>query len=544
MDVEQTKWHRRRWIALVFMGFSLVVISLDTTVVNLALPSISGDFGSSISGMQWIVDAYQLAFASSLLTLGSIGDKVGRKTTLQIGLLAFGLFSLGGALSNSTGTLVGMRAAMGLAGAAIMPSTLSTLTATFRDPKERAQAIAVWAAVFALGAGIGPVLGGYLLKHFDWQAVFYINLPIVVVGLIGGHFFVRDSRDEQPRRVDVAGCALSIGGLFSLVYAIIEAGQSTWTAPRVLYSFGAAAILLGAFALSQWRSPEPMLPLRFFRNRSFTGANMALTLISFALFGIMFFLSQYLQTVQGYSALQAGVRMLPMAGASFLSAMISARIAQRLGTKLAVGTGILIAAGGLFYLSQAAEADTSYGTIALITCIIASGMGLTMSPATNSIMSSLPVNKAGIGSAMNDTTRLLGGALGVAVLGTIMNNLYLAKIDAALAGAPQFVLDAARGSIQGAHVIASEVASGRIPGVDPALANVIVSGANEAFMSGMVRAVTISGFIMVAASVVALIMLPARVRPAGEEAQSTSVADTAAGTPVVALEAAEASKDS
>ena len=237
MDTEQAKWHKRRWVALAFLGFSLLVISLDTTVVNLALPSISKELGSSSSGLQWIVDAYILVFASSLLTLGSIGDRIGRKKTLQIGLIAFGLFSLVGALSTSTGMLIGMRAMMGLAGAAMMPSTLSILTATFRNPKERAQAIAMWAAVFALGSGIGPLVGGYLLEHFQWEAVFYINIPIVAIGLIGGYFFIQDSRDEHPRKVDIVGSLLSIAGLFALVYGIIEAGQTSWTDPVVLYCF-------------------------------------------------------------------------------------------------------------------------------------------------------------------------------------------------------------------------------------------------------------------------------------------------------------------
>src|SRR5512136_3328204 len=210
MDVDQEKWYRRRWIALAFLSFSLLVISLDTTVVNLALPSISKELGSKSSGLQWIVDAYILVFASSLLTLGSIGDRIGRKKTLQIGLIAFGLFSLGGARSTSTGVLIGMRAMMGLAGAAMMPSTLSILTATFRDSKERAQGIAMWAAVFGLGSGIGPLVGGWLLQRFQWEAVFYVNLPVVAIALIGGYFFIKDSRDENPRRIDLLGCLLSI----------------------------------------------------------------------------------------------------------------------------------------------------------------------------------------------------------------------------------------------------------------------------------------------------------------------------------------------
>ena len=523
MDIEQTKWHKRRWIALAFLGISLLVISLDTTVVNLALPSISKELGSSSSGLQWIVDAYILVFASSLLTLGSIGDRIGRKRTLQIGLVAFGLFSLGGALSTSTGMLIGMRAMMGLAGAAMMPSTLSIITATFREPKERAQAIAMWAAVFALGSGIGPLVGGYLLEHFQWEAVFYINLPVVAIGLIGGYFFVQDSRDEHPRKVDVRGSLLSIAGLCALVYGIIEAGQTGWTEDRVLYSFGAAVVLLAAFAVSEWRTSDPMLPLAFFKNMSFTGANMALTLISFAMFGVMFFMSQFLQTVQGYTALQAGVRLLPMAAMSFVAAVLSAKIAQRIGTKLAVGTGIMIAASGLFYLYGMVEVNTSYGMIVIGMCIISMGMGLTMSPATNSVMGSLPISKAGIGSAMNDTTRMLGGALGVAVLGTIMNNLYIARINdalgATLSSSPP-LLEAARSSIQGAHIVAQQMQS-----INPSLAGMIVDSANQAFVSGMVRATIIAAIIMAVASLVTFVILPMRVRPAKEEDQTIPLSD-------------------
>ncbi len=520
MNAEADRWYRRRWLALIFLGISLLVISLDTTVMNLALPSISRDLGASSSQLQWVVDAYILVFASTLLTLGAIGDRIGRKKTLQIGLAGFFLFSLGGALSNSSGMLIGMRAAMGLAGSAMMPATLSIITATFREPRERAQAIALWAAVFALGSGIGPLVGGYLLEHFEWQSVFLINLPVLAVGLAGGYFFIQESRDEHPRRVDVVGSGLSMAGLFALVYGIIEAGQSSWTEPGVLYSFAAAAVLLGAFALSQWRSSHPMLPLAFFKNMSFTGANLALTLVSFAMFGIMFFISQYFQSVQGYTPLQAGVRLLPMAGMSFIAAVVSARMALRIGTKATIALGILIAAAGLFYLFGVAKVDTAYGLIVIGMCGTSLGMGLTMSPATNSVMGSLPVDKAGIGSAMNDTTRMLGGALGIAVLGTIMNGIYIDQIDSALAGLPQPILEAARSSIQGAHIIAGRVAAGQIQGMDPSLAGTIVAVSNQAFVSGMIRALMVGGIIMAVNSVLAFLIVPTWVQAAREEAPS------------------------
>jgi EmrB/QacA subfamily drug resistance transporter len=293
--------YKRRWVALGFLAFSLLVIALDNTVLNLALPSISRDLGATLNGLQWIVDAYTLVFAALLLTMGSIGDRFGRKKILQGGLIVFGLFSLGAALSKSTGSLVTMRALMGIGGATIMPCTLSILTATFRDAKERAQAIAVWAATFSLGMGIGPLVGGWLLAHFHWSSVFYINLPVVVIALIGGYFFIQDSRAEHPRRIDVPGCILSLTGFFALVYGIIQAGISSWTTHNVLYAFTAAVVLLIAFIVWELHTTHAMLPLRFFKNMSFTGANVALTLITFSMFGCFFFLSQYLQSVHSYS---------------------------------------------------------------------------------------------------------------------------------------------------------------------------------------------------------------------------------------------------
>ena len=273
--MEQTKGYRQRWIALAFMAISLLVISLDNTVLNLALPSIAKDLGSSASQLQWIVDAYILASAGLLLTVGYLGDRLGRKPTLMAGLIIFGLFSLGAALSKSTDMLIAMRAMMGIGAATIMPATLSILTATFREPKERAQAIAFWAATTSLGIGIGPLVGGWLLNNFHWSSVFYINIPIIAIGLIGGFYFIENSKTDNPRKIDIVGTLLSIGGIFALVYAIIQAGQDSWTATQVLYSFVAAAVLLGIFIFWELKSKNAMLPIQFFKNMSFTGANIA-----------------------------------------------------------------------------------------------------------------------------------------------------------------------------------------------------------------------------------------------------------------------------
>jgi EmrB/QacA subfamily drug resistance transporter len=502
--------HRNRWIGMLFICISLLVISLDNTVLNVALPSISDQLGASASQLQWIVDAYVLVFAALLLTMGSVSDRIGRKRALQFGVGWFGLFSLGAALSTSTNMLIGMRALLGIGGATIMPSTLSLITAMFLDPKERAQAIGIWAAIFGLGVGIGPVLGGWLLQHYAWDSVFFINVPIAAIAVVGGHFALEESKNEHAPRPDLPGVLLSIGGLFSLVYAIIEAGQKSWTASNVVVAFAAAAVLLITFAWWEYRSPNAMLPVRFFKNMSFTGANLALTLVMFSLFGSLFFLSQYFQSVEGYTALQTGVRLLPMALTMTVAAASSARIAQYVGTKLAVSGGILIAALSLLFMAETFTPDSSYLTLLFGLILLAVGLGTAMAPATNSIMGSVPVDKAGVGSAMNDTNRMVGGALGVAVLGTLMNNAYRHQIGTMLAQLQvkpsAGLVGAVQSSIQGAHIAAAQIPV-------PAVAQQIINGSNHAFVSGMNEALLAGAIIMGIASVAALIILPAQVRP-------------------------------
>jgi EmrB/QacA subfamily drug resistance transporter len=510
--LEQTKGYRQRWISLAFMCIALLVISLDNTVLNMALPSISKDLGSSASQLQWIVDAYVLAIAGLLLTLGYLGDRLGRKPMLMIGLAFFAVCSLGAALSNSTAMLITMRALMGIGAATILPSTLSILTATFRDNKERAMAIALWSAVFSLGMGIGPLVGGYLLNNFHWSSVFYINIPVVAIGLIGGYFFIENSKTDNPKKMDIFGTLLSIAGLFALVYAIIQAGMDGWTESHVLWAFGGAIVLIAAFIVWELKYKNAMMPLRFFKNMSFTGANITLTLVHFAMVGSFFFLGQFLQSVQDYTPLEAGIRLLPMAGTSFVAALLSARIAQRIGTKFTVALGIFIAAAGYFYFASISAIDVGYGVFCLAMCIVALGIGLTMAPAATSIMGSIPVSQSGIGSAMNSTTRQIGAALGVAVLGTILNSRYLADINAVQwpAQMPAQAMDAIRNSIQGAHIVAQQMPS-------PELSQMIVQKSSEAFTSGSEQALIVAAVIMVVSAVLTLCILPSKIRPPAEE---------------------------
>jgi EmrB/QacA subfamily drug resistance transporter len=510
---EQTKAYRQRWIALAFMGISLLIISLDNTVLNLALPSIAKDLHSTGSQLQWIVDSYVLAIAGLLLMVGYLGDRLGRKPTLMAGLVIFAAFSLGAALSESNSMLIAMRALMGIGAATILPATLSILTATFREPKERATAIALWAAVFSLGMGIGPLVGGYLLNHFHWSSVFYINIPIVVVGLIGGSIFIENSKSQNPRKLDFLGTLLSIAGLFVLVFAIIQAGKDGWTRGYVLWCFAGAAVLIAVFIVWELKYKNAMMPIKFFKNMSFSGANIALVLVHFGLMGAFFFLGQFLQSVQGYTPLQAGVRLLPMAAVSFVSAAVSALVARGLGTKFTVALGIAIAAAGFFYFASIASVDVSYGTFVLAMCIVSLGIGLTMAPATNSIMGSVPVDRSGIASAMNNTVRQVGGALGVAVLGTVLNSTYLTNVNAVTwpPQLPESALATIRGSIQGANAVAQQVAP-----QSAQLSHLISDTSHKAFTTGSQHALIVAAIIMVVSAIVTLLILPSKVKPPEE----------------------------
>jgi EmrB/QacA subfamily drug resistance transporter len=512
--LEQTTAYRRRWIAFIFMGISMLIISLDNTVLNLALPSIAKDLGSTSAQLQWIVDAYVLAIAGCLLTIGYLGDRLGRKPALIAGLLIFGLFSLGAALSTSNGMLIAMRAIMGIGSATIMPATLSILTATFRQPKERAQAIALWAAVFSLGMGIGPVVGGYLLEHFHWSSVFYINIPVIIIGLIGSSLFIQNSKSETPRKIDILGAVLSAGGVFALVFAIIQAGQDGWTAPHVLWAFAATVVLLTVFIIWELKYKDAMLPLNFFKNMSFTGANVALVLVHFGMVGSFFFLGQFLQSVQGYSPLQAGIRLLPMAAVSFVAAAVSAIIARLIGTKYTIAIGIAISAAGFYYFSTVAAVDMPYSSFVFALCIVSLGIGFTMSPSTNSIMASVPVNQSGIASAMNSTTRQIGSALGVAVLGTILNSTYIADINAVAwpPSLPANALAAIQNSVQGANIVAQTAQQ-----QSPQLAQLITNSAHQAFTAGAERALVIGAVIMAVSAILTLFIVPNKVKLAEPE---------------------------
>jgi EmrB/QacA subfamily drug resistance transporter len=511
--------HRRRWLTLLVLCTSLMVIVIDNSILNVALPTLSrspanGGLGAADSDLQWIVDSYVLVFAGLLLTAGALGDRFGRYKALAFGLAVFGAGSLLAANASSSGALITFRALMGVGGAFIMPATLSIITNVFRDPKERGRAIAVWAGVSGLGLAIGPVTGGTLLEHFWWGSVLLVNVPVVIIGLVGGYFLVPDSRDPSAPRLDVPGALLSIAGLATLLWGLIEGPSKGWRSGPVLTAFAIGIALLLAFIVWERRSDHPMLDVGFFRNPRFSAASGAITLTFMSLMGMIFVLTQYLQSVLGFSPVKAGATLIPMSGVMMVLAPMSARFVERLGTKRVLGTGLLIVSLSLVLMAQLST-ESSIVSVILITMVMATGMANVMAPATESVMGSLPREKAGVGSAVNDTTRQVGGAIGVALLGSLMASRYGNHIDSGLAdsGLPASVLDRIGGNIQ------AGVGVGRDTGGP--LGDQIVDVAHHSFMAGMHLAVFVAAGIVAVAAIGVFKWMPARApepvaAPAGE----------------------------
>jgi EmrB/QacA subfamily drug resistance transporter len=484
------------------LSVSLLMIGLDNTILNVALPTLQRSLSAAPSQLQWTVDAYLLAFAGLLLAAGNLGDRIGRRRVLQAGLVIFGAGSAFAAVSGTAGELIASRAVMGAGGALIMPSTLSIITSIFAGG-QRARALAVWTAVAGIGIALGPVTGGFLLSRYWWGSIFLVNVPIAVLTLIAGRFLIPESRDPDAGRADPLGVALSIASLLSLVYGVIEAPANGWTGPVTLTAFAAAVALLAAFAAWEARTSHPMLRLHLLRNPRFSAASAAIALAFLALFGALFFLTQYLQLVLGYSPLQAGVRTVPVAAGLLAGSALSPPASRFLGTKLAVTAGMLLAAGGLGVLATLTPAS-GYGRVLAALLLAGTGIGMAMPSATDSVMGSLPLAKASIGSAMNDTARLVGGAFGVAIMGTTISQGYTARITGATAHLPALAAAPARGSLQAALKVAQVLGGPQ--------GHALQAAARQAFTEAMSRAALTGAGVALAAALIALILLPARAR--------------------------------
>ncbi len=492
----------RRWLVLAVMSLGTLIVFLDLTVVNTALPSISLELGATTSELQWVVDGYVLALAGLLILAGSIGDRYGRRRWMSVGLLFFMGGSVVGALAENIPTLIAGRAIQGLGAAFVLPATLSIVTNAF-PREERGRAIAVWTAVGGMGIGFGPAIGGYLVDRWDWAAAFWIHVPIIAIALLG-QVVVKESRDDRHVGLDIPGAITATLGISTLVFAIIQGTEAGWTSPLIVGSFGIATVLLASFIAVELRAEHPMLPLHFFRNRDFTGAVTVIGLMFFAGPATFFFLTQFFQIVQGRSPLEAGLLILPNAGAIMLASAIAPKMAERIGLRATVVTSVLIMAFAMVGFTQV-SADWTATTEILIILVLGFGFGLGMPSLTDAIMAAVPVEDAGVGSAVNDVSRELGSALGVAVLGSFINGLYRSNVEDELASvASDEVVHLAQ---EGIGVVAATA-----PTLPPDVAATTFEAASTSFVDAMNAGFWLSAGIMFAGAIVAVFLLPKRAR--------------------------------
>ena len=497
--------HPRRRQILLVLCLSLLVVVIDNTILNTALPTLARVLHAGTSSLQWITDAYTLCFAALLIPAGALGDQFGRKRSLVGGLIVFALGSVAAAFAPGTGMLIGARVVMGLGAAFVMPATLSILNAVF-PPAERPQAIAAWSAVAGVGIVIGPTLGGLLLSHFWWGSVFLINVPLVAIALAGVILAVPETAEPSGHRLDIPGVLMVAGALVAIVDAIIEAPDRGWIAPSTLAEVAVGVAALGAFVWWELRVAHPLIDLRIFASRPFTTAAASVTVIFFALFGSLFLLTQYLQLVHGYSPLSAGLRALPFAAAMGAMSPVSTVLAQRLGSRVVVPAGLALMGFGLLDLSTAGV-HTSYPPLAVAVAIMGAGMGLVMAPASSTIMTTVPAHQAGAGSAINDTIREVGGALGVAIVGSLAAAAYRSRLAGVMVThhVPAAVTHAATGSVAAADIVGRQI--GGIPGGE------LVGAAHDAFVSSMSLGIRVAAAVALVSAIAAAFALPRRPAP-------------------------------
>lgn len=494
---------REKVIVLFTMCFALAMAMLDNTVVNVALPTLSRELAAGVSDLQWIVDGYVLAFASLLLTGGILGDRYGRKRMFLTGLAIFTLSSLACGLSQSSGQLIAFRALQGVGAAVLMPGTLSIITVTF-PPHERARAIGLWAGMSGLALALGPTLGGWMVEHIGWESVFFLNVPIGAIAFLTATRTVRESVSEHARRLDIPGLLLGTGALFSVTYGLIEANQKGWGDPLILSALAAAGVLLALFLVWEHRSPHPMMPLSFFRIPAFSAGNTVAFSVSLGMFGTFFFLSLYMQLIRGYTAFGAGLRFLPMTLMIVVTAPNAGRFASKHGSRIPMTYGLTLTGLGLLLFARVTEA-TPYGLMLPILVMMGHGMGSTMAPMTAAVMNAVGPERAGLGSAMTNTSREVGGVFGIALLGTILTTKLKSSLTAGLAGL----------GLPSARSAAIEAAAGH-GSLDPALLKGLSSpqlGAvqhafGKAFLDGFHFALVVAGAVLLVAAVVANRWIP------------------------------------
>ncbi|MET8502453.1 MFS transporter [Streptomyces microflavus] len=497
--------HRRRWWILTVLMFSLLIVVLDNSILNVAVKTIASPaptgIGATQSELEWAINSYTLVFAGLLFTAGLLGDRIGRKKVLLFGILVFGIGSALAAMSASPGELITWRALMGFGAAFVMPATLAVLMNVF-ERDEQPKAIGIWAGSVGLGIAIGPITGGLLLEHFWWGSIFLVNVPVVVLALVAMVILVPDSRDPKPGKVDPVGVALSIVGLVLLVYGIIRGGElADFTDTTVLLPIIGGLLVLAGFVWHEKRSSHPAIDVTYFRKPAFSAAVAAIALVFFALMGVTFFSAFYLQSVRGYSALQSGLLIVPLAAAQMIFAPRARLVVDRFGARAVCTVGMLLVAAGL-----ASFALFGAGTPVWVMCLVffvqGTGMAHIMPPVTVAVMQALPREKAGSGSAINNTFRQVGGALGIAVLGSVLSTVYRGDIEGHLSAVPAGVRDVAGESIEATLGVAEKLG--------PVAGKPLVAAANDAFISAMHVTALGSAAVALIGAVVVGLYLPGR----------------------------------
>ena len=513
---------RRNW-TLGILSIALIIIGLDVTVLNVAIPTLQAELNASASGLQWIINAYILVFAGVLLTMGTLGDRFGRRLAFQAGLVIFGLASVAAAISDTTSQLIIARAAQGIGGALIMPSTLSVIVDVF-PREERAKAIGIWAGVAAVGIPGGMIAGGYLLENFFWGSVFLLNIPVVAVALIGSLVLIPESRDPNAKTIDWTGAIISMVSLSALIYAIIEAPEKGWLSAVTLAGFAIAAVSGALFVWYEQRQDHPMVDLKLFKNARLSASVSAIGIAFMAMLGMMFMLTQFLQFVQGYSPLDTGYRLVPMAAGFLVGAPSSAFLVAKFNSRTVMTVGMLLVAVSVGSMALL-DVETTYWITGSLIFLMGLGMANTMAPATDAVMAAVPEAQAGVGSALNDTVRQIGGALGVGIFGSILSSVYASSMSDAVVGLPKEVADAASNQIGAALQVAGSL--------EGTAGGELVNAAKNSFIDGTSIVYVIAGIVALVGTAFVWRFMPKYDLVAGsaeaerEIAQSTGVTATA-----------------
>jgi len=498
-----------RWWTLLVIAVSVLIVVIDSTIVNIALPTLQRELGTTQAELQWIISAYIMTLAALMLTMGSLGDRIGRARMLQLGIVVFACASVGAAFASSGIWLIVWRIIMGVGGAMILPATLAIITNVF-PREERGKAIGVWAGLNGIGIALGPILGGLIIEELQWNWIFLINLPIAAVALGAGWFLVPDSRDPEPKRPDLPGTLLSIAALSCLIYGLIQGGNASWTDGDVIGTLVGSTALIALFVLWERHTSAPMLEIRFFRSRRFSAGVGAVTMMSLALIGLTFSLTLYMQFVKGYGPLDTGLRFVPLALGLFIGAGSADRIVSRLGTTRTIALGF-VGTATMGALASFWQVDTAYWQIGAMFFGLGFSLGYIAAPATDAVMGALPEARAGIGSAMNTVSRLVAGSIGVAALGSMLSTIYSSrfeKVASTIEGLPSGIMEAASDSVGAAVTIAGDL--------PPAVGDALAYAARESFMDGWRVMALFTCGLSVIAVVLILRFMPPRHEPLPE----------------------------